>query len=218
MATAPKEKKQSLPQLQIGVRETSNIRMILLAAPRCPVVSDPNSDKYTGEVNCQVETANAVGWWNTCENRGHDPYFSTTKRARKVPVFSTVEGEEDIITGYREKVTTTRTLNTVRVPLGTRYNSGRAVQQSIARKGRKTLTEMGYNEKCEFRNCELDATFRSKYGNFCGDRHARLIGADVEGIALAVPEKRSEREKDLRGIDVTYEGVTHLQVPPDTAQ
>ena len=206
-------KKESLPQLQVGVRETSNIRMKVLAAPRCPIQADPNKEGYTGEMNCQQETSNYPGWWDLCESRGHDPYHTVKRTIKKEPVLSTKEGEDNLITGYREKVIEVKKLNTVQVPVGTRFTSGRAESVSRGLKGRKTLTEMGYKEKCEYRNCELDTKMKSKYGNFCGDRHARLIGADVEGVMLSA--KQGEKSKQLRDIDPEFEGTIVLQSPPD---
>lgn len=206
MATA---KRESLPDTQMGLRETSNVRMKVMAAPRCPVSEDENSPDYTGEINCQRETGNWPGWWTLCENRGHDPYYTTKKRIVK----EEVTDETGLITGERKRVITQKKLNTVQVPIGTRFTSGRAETISKGLKGRKTLTEMGYNEKCEFRNCENDVKLTSKYGFFCSDRHARLIGADVEGVMLSV--KKGEKAKQLRDIDPDFEGVIVIQEPPD---
>ena len=209
---AAPSKKESLPSLQIGVREGSNVRMKLMARPMCPIVADPNKEGYTGEPNCQLETSGYPGWWKLCEERGHDPYHTVTRTIKKEPIV----GEDGIISAYRERVIENKKLNTVRVPIGTRFHSGRGESISRGLKGRKTLTEMGYKEKCEFRNCELDAKLKSKYGMFCGDRHARLIGADVEGIMLSV--KQGEKNKQLRDVDPAFEGTFVLQSPPDLEQ
>ena len=211
MATAPKVQKQSLPNIAMGVREASNIRMKVMAAPRCPVSEDPNKSGYDGTLNCQHETNSSAGWWNLCESRGHDPYHTVTKKTVKEDVEA--EDGTGLVTGTRKRVLTTKKLNTVQVPIGTRFHSGRGETISRGLKGRKTLTEMGYNEKCEFRNCELDAKLKSKYGMYCGDRHARLVGADVEAIMLSA--KAGEKSKQLREIDVDFEGTFVIQSPPD---
>lgn len=203
------KKKESLPQLQIGVRENGNIRTKKLAAPRCPV-SDPLSPYYDEYgTSCQTETAGWPGWWKLCEKREHEPYFTIRKK--------TVE-EDDVdddgyVKGTKKRVITTKKLNVVQVPIGTRFHSGRGEAISKGLKGRRDLGDFGYNEKCEYRNCELDVKLQSKYGKFCGDRHARLIGADVESVMLHV--KPGQRSKQLREIDVEFEGIEVLQTPPD---
>ena len=207
----PATKKESLPQLQIGVREGGNIRMKKMARPICPVVDDPESPKYTGEPNCQRMHNNYPGWWDYCANQGHEPYFTVKKKTVKEDVEA--EDGSGLVTGERKRVLTTRKLNMVQVAIGTRFNSGHGERYSRDLKGRKTLSEFGYAEKCEFRNCELDAKLKSKYGMFCGDRHARLIGADVEGLMLSV--KKGEAAKELRGLDIEFEGTFVIQTPPD---
>lgn len=203
-----KKKLESLPNLQIGVSERSNVRMKILAAPRCPVQDDPAKPNYTGEVNCQRETKSYPGWWDLCTNRGHEPYWTIKKTIKKEPIV----GEDGVITGYREVMLEKRTLNTVSVPIGTRFSSGRAEYLSKGLKGRKELTEFGFNPKCEYHNCDMDAKVKSKYGMFCNDRHARLIGADVEGMMLDA--NQTNKNKQLREINVEFEGSMVLQAPP----
>lgn len=213
----PFKKMESLPQRQQGVRETANLRMKLMAAPYCPVVDDPDKPGYTGEPNCQTEMNSAPGWWKICEERGHEPYFRIRKRIVKEPVKDNPDDPE-LITGYREKEREERKLNVVRVAISTRFHSGRGEAISMGLKGRKTLTDMGYKEKCEFRNCELDAKLKSKYGNFCGARHARLIGADVEVTFLTVNKLgriSKVGENELKNLNLDYEGFYVLQAPPD---
>lgn len=201
--------KESLPQLQIGIRETSNIRMKKMARPLCPVVDDPNSPYYTGEPNCQRMHNNYPGWWDYCADQGHDPYYRITKRITKEPVV----GDDGIITGYREKQLINKKLNLVQVAIGTRFHSGRGETISKGLKGRKDLTEFGLKEKCEYRNCEIDAALQTKYGLFCNERHARLVGADVEGMMLSA--KKGEKNKQLKELDLEYEGTYNIQLPPD---
>ena len=210
----PFTKKESLPDRQQGVRETSSVRRKVMAAPRCPKVDDPEKKGYDGEPNCQNETQSAPGWWKLCEERGHDPYYSVDRKITKEPIV----GEDGIITAYREKVIEKRRLNTVTVPIGTRFHSGRGEQITRGLKGRRSLTEMGFKEKCEYRNCELDAKLNTKYGEFCGERHARLIGGDVEGMLLPVTRLgriNNEGNKMLKTLDLDFEGAHVIQMPPD---
>lgn len=205
------KKRESLPQAQVGVSERSNIRMKKLAAPRCPVSTKTSPYYQADEMTCQHEMANYPGWWKVCEKRGHEPYFTITRTIKKEPVLA--EDGSGLITGYREVQHEKRKLNINQVPIGTRFASGRAEAITKGLKGRKELKEFGYNDLCEYRNCELDAKVKSKYGFFCSDRHARLIGADVEAIMLSV--KQGEKNKQLRDIDPEFEGAIVLQSPPD---
>lgn len=220
----------SLPQTQIGLKESSNVRMKLMAKPMCPIddrevivrhingqIVEAENPNYTGEPNCQTETASAVGWWNLCEGRNHDPYYSKKTVRREIPRFDEAllkEGRK-VITGTDVEIIDQRKLNTCRVAISTRLNSGRGELYAIHLKGRKTLSAMGFREKCEFRNCELDAVYESKYGFFCGDRHARLVGADVEVVLLDI-RKPKEKNKSLKTqIDPSPDGTIHLQEVPD---
>ena len=204
--------KKSLPNRSDGIKEMSNLRMKLMARPLCPVIDNPDSDKYTGEPNCQQSTGNAPGWWRMCEEKDHDPYHSITRVIKKEPVLA--EDGSGLITGYRERVVEQKRLNLVRIPLSTRFHSGQGERISRVLKGRKSLTELGYNEKCEFRNCEQDAEIKSKYGLFCNPRHARLVGADVETVFLNVSPNKRDTEQDFKAIDIEFEGAYVMQAPP----
>ena len=214
------KKLESLPQRQMGVRESANVRMKKMARPVCPIQDDPDKPGYTGEPNCQRLHNNYPGWWDYCANQGHDPYFSKVP-AKTVTenILSDKEGEEGLIIGRRERqVGGGKKLNMVQVVIDTRHNSGRGERYSKGLKGRKELSEFGYAEKCEYRNCEIDAKLQTRYGMFCNDRHARLIGAAVEGMMLATNRRGSlqrEANKDLRDLELEYEGAYVLQQPPD---
>ncbi len=221
-------KKASLPQLEMGVREQSNIRMKKFARPICPIqdleelvqrdgtiIPNPN---YDGSINCQREMNGYPGWWIVCEKRGHDPYFTVKRRIVKEPVVD--EEQDGLITGYRERRVVTKKLNMTQVALGTRFHSGRGEAISVGLKGRKELSEFGYNDLCEYRNCERDATIDTRYGKFCGDRHARLIGADVESFMLETSRNQTLKKsanKQLKEIDLDFEvpGRYEMQLPPD---
>ncbi len=224
MAGAVKEKLKSLPNTQIGLKEVSTTRMKLVARPICPIddrptiqrvldgqVMEVSNSNYTGEANCQTETRSTPGWWDLCADRGHDPYYTNRTVMQRDPVYDA----DGYIEKYREKPVEIKRLNTSRVNLSTRHGGLVTWRKAVEVKGRKTLTEMGYVEKCEFRNCELDVKFNSKYGDFCGERHARLVGADVEGLMLHA-NKSDIKRKQLRELgDVAFDGQIHLQLPPE---
>jgi len=231
MTTAKAEKPElkQLRESRIGVKEAMSYRRLVMVRPICPlddnetrrrvvngeVVEVPNPN-YTGEPNCQRTFAGAVGWWDYCTEQGHDPYF-TTKRV-------TLEEEQEeeqpdgtvLITGTSRKKMKIRALNTVSVAAHTRVNSGQGPAIAHQVKGYRTLPEMGYAPVCDYRNCEMKVQKATRYGNFCSDRHARLVGADVEGIFLeASPQKRGVKEKQLKEIDISpLEGGAILKQEP----
>ncbi len=214
---------KSLPQNQIGVTELGNIRTVKLAAPICPirVGYSPDSPRfqpeYVGEINCSFRgPEGGKPWWTLCVSRNHDPYFTVNK----------VETSEDILDdeGYvvktRKKVTETKQLNLVQVPLGLRYSSGKAVAASMMFKGRKPVTEFGYKELCEYRNCETDARLKTRYGKYCNERHARLIGSDAESLLVGVgtPKDVQRYEAELAELDLDYEGYEVMGTPYQQGQ
>ena len=164
--------------MQIGVSEFGNIRMIKMVRPLCPTTMTPGEEGYQpGVLSCQREFNGRRGWWEKCEERGHNPFFN----ALGVP-------------------------NTTQVAHSARINNGEGVSRARRNKGFRFLEEVGYDPVCEYRNCEAPVKVKSVYGNFCSERHARLIGADVEKIELEVhPDRRAEREKQLRNIQI-YDG------------
>jgi hypothetical protein len=43
-------------------------------------------------------------------------------------------------------------------------------------RGAKPLEAFGYASPCEFRACSRPQRISTKFGNYCSERHARLIG------------------------------------------
>lgn len=234
MTTAkPKEDAPALKQMResrTGVKESMAWRRLVMVRPLCPiddnetrrrvvngeVVEVPNPN-YTGEPNCQRQYAGAVGWWDECGKQGHDPYFTTKRVTLEEEQTEIQEDGSELITGVTRKRMKIRSLNTTSVAAHTRVNSGQGPAIAHQAKGYRTLAEMGYAPVCEYRNCEMRAAKATRYGNFCGERHARLVGADVEGIFLeASPQKRGVKEKQLKEIDVSplSGGAILKQEPP----
>lgn len=230
MATAAKPELKQLREYRMGVKEGMNYRRIVMARPICPLDDDefkrryvngeivevPNPN-YTGETNCQRQFGGAIGWWVECERLGHDPYFTTKRITLEEEKVEVQEDGSELITGVTRKKMKVRSLNLASVAAHTRVNSGNGPQIAHHNKGYRFLPEMGYKPVCEFRNCELVAKKQSRYGFFCGDRHARLVGADVEGVFLeASPQKRNVKEKQLKEIDIAplENGMILKQEPP----
>jgi len=208
------EKLKKIPGFSVGVRENSAVRRMVLAAPVCPYsrvemerTTDGRyvvKDRGPSQVNCQRAGGK---WWLDCESRGHDPYFSTR-------VWYTTEDvldENSVVTGVKKIRHEEKLLNTVSVPLGRRFHSGRGVINSIEKKGRRRLSELGYQEVCQFRNCQNPVSANAKsqaFGEFCSSRHLQLVAADAQGIFLVQFTGRTEmgseeriqqeREKQLR--------------------
>ena len=207
-------KREKLPPTQVGVRETINTRRILMVRPVCPIQDDPEKDGYTGENKCSLE---GLGWWVKCEERGHDPYYRIEQTIKTRPLIEEVDGKK-LVVGQEQTVIERKRLNAASVALTTRVNSGRGPTLKHDRFGFKFLQELGYDPVCEFRNCELPVKVKSRYGFFCGDRHARLVGADVEVIVLeANPNRRGSWNSELNKLDISpfASGETMLQQPPD---
>lgn len=169
---------KKLPPVTVGVSETSgNIRMIKMVRPSCPVPTDVNHPDFDAEViPCNKLHRGKRGWWEHCEEAGHNPYFHD-ERGKSMP-------------------------NVAQVAQLLRINSGMGVQKAKA-KGFKLLTEVGYEPVCEYRNCYRPVEVKTVYGDFCSERQAKLIAVDVENIDLEVhPDLRMDREKQLRAVPI----------------
>lgn len=203
--------KKKIPGFSIGVREGAAIRMVKLMRPICPNSNKKPDELLPGEFNCQRDTDNAVGWWDLCESRGHNPYFTVHERPVPTPIIEVdeVTGEKAIV-GEKKVLVEETWPNIAQVALSERINSGRGVQNAINRKGFKMLSDFGYEEVCQFRNCQKPVGVKTVYGDYCSEEHARLIAADVEGVTLEVQgnphhersarkRKRQLRETELYG-------------------
>lgn len=183
------KKLATIPGFSQGVRPGAAARMVKLARPICPnskVEMErtpegrmvPKREGNPDRQNCQ---AAGGAWWIACEEKKHDPYFSTRVWYSKSDTYEEVDGEQ-VKTGEKTVRHETRYPNIAQVAAHRRVNSGRGAEFAIARKGFKRLKDIGYEEVCQFRNCQKPVTIRSKFGLYCDREHATLIAADAQGI------------------------------------
>ena len=202
MATA-KPKLKPYPFREGGAKDNLPIRMVRMVAPYCPAdprpeLVLPNGDSvpnphYTGEPNCQFEyRLNNMGRWQVekCIELGHDPYYTTTRRR----VLEEVVGDDGFVTESKVRIKVSKVLNVMPVAVGVRYTDGKEYDLAVAR-GYKHLEEFGYASPCEYRQCSQPQRLKTRFGNYCGERHARLIGAMVRGIMLPIAADEAAREK-----------------------
>lgn len=224
MATTPKKTitpKRSLaayPFNDGGVKEHAAIRMIRMVIPQCPVDGTPElkqrdgtyvpNPNYTGEPNCQqAYKINNMGRWDVekCVSLGHEPFYTKFRRAR---VEETLD-EEGYITDTKTRWYTEKRLNVIPVSDNPRHTNQTEVQLALAR-GCKFLEDFGIASPCEFRQCSKPQKVKTKYGNYCSERHARLIAADRKKMMLFVgtgdPYNEDiaidEREQALENISI----------------
>lgn len=210
---------KKIPGFSEGVRENSAVRMVKLNQPICPyskvkMERTPEGRYIPAEDQGPVQNCQKADgeWWKDCEARGHDPYFRTRVWYTNQDTFETdPETGEDILTGKRTVRHKERVPNVCQVYLGTRVNSGRGGWFSIVKKGRRRLTEAGYEEVCQYRNCQRPISkngLGGRFGNYCSKDHLALVAADLQGIDLhqvtGILEEGSEdkiaqyRAKELR--------------------
>jgi hypothetical protein len=194
-----------------GVNENAALCMAKMVVPMCPCESDADAERidavferqgrerrtrppseFRGVDNCQSGRYRDQ-WWVDCEKLGHNPYFLKTVTTRE----ETVVDENGYVTGKRQKEVVKERLNVVQVPISLRHDSGRGVPQAVGR-GAKTLMQLGYQNVCMMRNCELPAKLRYSHGEFCNDRHARLTKADQEEVFLVVWGSERTKWQKLR--------------------
>lgn len=190
-----------------GVNENAAIRMVRMVIPQCPIETDMESPRYTGEDNCQRTLKfNSQGRWNVeaCEEKGHDPYRTTIEKKVKEDIID----ENGVITGQRQVIKGGKRLNIIQVSDNIRHSSGMEIQLALAR-GCKFLEDFGIASPCEFRNCSQPQRVDTKYGRYCSERHARLIAADKRKMMLPVggdpfshDEAMEQREQMLDSINI----------------
>ena len=167
----PKETLKPLPGFSQGVRVNAAQRMVKLNRPICPNskiemewdVRGRPVPKDTGldTQNCQ-KLADEIGpgWIKVCEEKGHDPYFTT--RTWYVPQ-DILEDEVDeqgkptgavIKKGERLIKHEDRFPNIAQVAVNIRINQGRGAIDKVEKHGFRLLRDAGYAEVCEFRNCQ----------------------------------------------------------------
>lgn len=189
-----KEKLEPYPYKEIGgATDASAVRMLKMVAPYCPVESNPfrqtgrpgeqiPNPHYTGETNCQLAyKLNNQGRWDVskCEAAGHEPYYFNQTSTIVEPIVE----PDGTITGQKQRVLGAKRLNVIQVPVGPRYASDTTYQLAIAR-GVRPLEDFGIESPCEYRNCWEPKRTVTRYGSYCGGRHARLIAADRRKLAV----------------------------------
>lgn len=213
-----KEELKTIPGFTRGVQSNAALRMLKLAQPICPNskeemerLSDGRwvpKPKTPGKENCQRAGGQ---WWIDCEQRGHNPYFTTTKWYVTEDILETDEQGRLIKKGEQLIPQEETRPNIAQVAISIRHNSGRGATKAIEKKGFKRLSDLGYFEVCQFRNCQKPVSSQVKsrnYGHYCSVEHLQLVCADVEGELLHVPNQTVNgadynkvvkmREKQLR--------------------
>jgi hypothetical protein len=215
----PKDLKE-IPGFSQGVRVNAAQRMVKLNRPICPNSKIEHEQDRNGRLvpkekgpdtqNCQLTGGK---WWEQCEALGHNPYFQT----RVWYTFEDIIEEDDkgrlIKKGEQAIKHEVTAPNIAQVANTIRINNGRGVQDAMEKKGFRRLTEAGYKEVCQFRNCQklvAPAGISRKYGSYCSLEHLQLIAADAESIMLTqgallpVDSKRAQQKRahQLREISV----------------
>jgi len=199
--------KKKIPGFSQGVRANAAVRTVKLAAPVCPNSQRKrNSDGSWSEIgqNCQLAGGK---WWELCESLGHDPYFSVQTYYETVDVLD----DEGFVVGTKKKAIEVRRPNIRQTALNRRHNSGNGVKNAMEKKGRKRLADIGYEEVCQFRNCQNPVNSRyttPAFGAYCSFEHLSLVAADSQEIMLPqingvtegpnIEKVRQRRQKMLR--------------------
>ena len=214
--------KKPYPFSETGASDNAPIRTIRLVKPECPVDPTPEirqrdgsykvNPRYTGEENCQFKyRLNMQGIWDVeqCESLGHDPWHTEFRRRLVDDVIDPETGE---VTTQKTKIMVERRLNVVAVSLSERHTSGTELQLAKAR-GCLTFDEFGerfpdewYETPCEFRQCSRKVTMTTRYGDFCGERHARLCAGEQKGILRFVPNEADPHRGGQAALGMEYEG------------
>jgi len=216
------EEKKVIPGFTMGVRENSSVRMVKLASPICPYSKQEMErtpegrpvpkQNTSGVSNCQLAGGE---WWKDCETRGHDPYYSTRTWYTTQDTWDEDGEGNQVLTGTRTVRHEERRPNVIQCPVGLRYGGAQdpvyKLRRSMERKGRKRLSEIGYEEVCQYRNCQraVGKRYRSrKVGDYCSIEHLQLVAADhlemkliqMTGVLEQGEENaiRTKREQQLR--------------------
>jgi hypothetical protein len=192
----PAAKLEKIPGFSQGVRVNAAQRMIKLNRPICPnskvqMEWDERGKPVTKERGPDIQNCQMAGgkWWVDCEALGHDPYFQTRKWYTKEDII-----EEDpnrpgrlLKTGESIIPHESRLPNLAQVAISIRINQGLGAKDAIEKKGFRTLKDAGFEDVCQFRNCQKPVTPAGTsrlYGSYCTLEHLQLIAADAESILL----------------------------------
>jgi hypothetical protein len=215
-----------------GVSENAAIRMLSMVIPNCPRESNPEisrkdgtsvpNPRYTGEESCQLAYRfNNHGRWNVdkCISLGHDPYYTMFRKT----IVEEAVGEDGYVSQTRNRVVLEKRLNVIQVSDNPRHSSRTEVQLALA-KGCRFIQDVVctcslytykhiHEAPCEFRNCVAPPTVETRYGNYCSERHARLVAADFQKIMLPVggdpysqDQAMEEREVMLANLNIRKVG------------
>ena len=208
-----------LPGFSQGVRVNAAARMVTMAQPICPnsklkMVKDENGKWVRSEEqlqNCQMAGGQ---WWKMCEALGHDPYFRTRVWYERQDKLEEQEDGSLLVTGELRIKHEDKRLNVCQVAAHIRVNSGQGVRFKMQNHGFRLLSDFGYEEVCQFRNCQQPVTEAGKgkqgYGEYCGVEHLTLAAADAESVMLHYPSSvlngediqkiQRARDKQLREV------------------
>ena len=209
------EKLKPYPFTDGAVNENAAIRMVKMVAAICPADPRPEllrkdgtaipNPRYTGEENCQqVFKLNEHGKWDVdrCIALGHEPYYTVFRKT----ILEDVVGEDGYVVETKQRVKSEKRLNVVQVSDNPRHTSGTEIARAVGR-GWKFLADFGIEAPCEFRNCTKPVKVDTRYGKFCSERHARLVGADrkklmlpIGGDAYSHDQAMTEREEMLESV------------------
>lgn len=223
---ATKKELKKLPGTSRGVRDNAAVRMLKLGRPICPnsklkMIKDDDGKWVAAEeqlMNCQLmekdDLPEGYGHWTEyCVAQGHDPYVTTRVWYEPVDLVEEDEDGNQVVVGTKRMKHTTKRPNIAQVSISIRHNSGRGAIYKMQVHGFKRLADIGFEEVCQFRNCQkpLDPKYSgTNFGSYCGYNHLALIGAAEESILLHYPDPKlngqehqkikKAREKQLREV------------------
>jgi hypothetical protein len=207
---AERKKLLKMPGFSTDKRTNSSVRTIKLGRPICPFSKIEMEKDETGKwvakqgptdpdrQNCQKQGGR---WWTDCEARGHDPYNREVVWYVTEEVYDPDSGE---LTGSKRFRRSRKIPNFAQVAVATHLNSGKGARRAIENKGYKRLPEMGYEEVCQYRNCQdpiSPEAVSQKYGSYCCVEELALVAAAEQGIMLHRPDSRlngDEEDKVVR--------------------
>jgi hypothetical protein len=195
----PAQKLEKIPGFSQGVRVNAAQRMIKLNRPICPnskveMEWDRNGKPIAKEKGPDTQNCQMAGgrWWEACEALGHDPYFMTRKWETKEDILEP-EVKDGKPTGRLLKTGEaiipheSRLPNLSQVAVSTRINNGKGAIDAIGQKGFRRLRDAGYEEVCQFRNCQksvIKSATSRQFGSYCSLEHLQLIAASEQEIML----------------------------------
>lgn len=190
--------KKEIPGFSQGVRINAAGRTVKMVRPICPNSKMdmirtpegrwiPNPTPDPGRQNCQRMGGR---WWEYCVKQGHNPYYSVREWDESRPRYDeTGKLLETEVIHHREEYP-----NIAQVAAHIRLNSGRGPEYKMRYGGFKRLKDLGFEEVCQFRNCQKVARYTSNVGLYCSQDHASLVAADAQGEFLT---QITDKEFDL---------------------